>query len=421
MSTTLISNPRLLVPPHFLFQFSISGRVLFVCSPGAVDVPSRGTTSVTTSGLILTIRNRWSWVVYKVGLSFRPALFSKEIRWGGLSPCQVFSSVLMVKGWKPDSLDAQAILSLQICRCKRPLFISRDGWYDPIFQPLKALDGDARQSRMDFDNSFPLVPLHGFSFCLGFKLSRNKILISVGVVEMAVKDIVPSILTWKINFEVKKPWKIDGIAGFAVRPHGRRRCHDTKVEGEDFCDISLSKGQKPRSFSKHGLQVQIHCWNLLGFFSHGDGAGKSNVFTVVGHVYCDTCRVEFETKLSEPISGATVKLECNNRTDDTSTYQSPEITTGAKGEFRIHVTGDYEDSDCDVILMKSPREDCNEPTESWRKARVVITTKDGVTGNIRYANNLGFKRKEALPECKQVLTEMGYYELKNELGKEAAP
>ncbi|KAL4354015.1 hypothetical protein GQ457_06G023330 [Hibiscus cannabinus] len=165
----------------------------------------------------------------------------------------------------------------------------------------------------------------------------------------------------------------------------------------------------------------IVCISSFFSFSHGDGAGKSNVFTVVGHVYCDTCRVEFETKLSEPISGATVKLECNNRTDDTSTYQSPEITTGAKGEFRIHVTGDYEDSDCDVILMKSPREDCNEPTESWRKARVVITTKDGVTGNIRYANNLGFKRKEALPECKQVLTEMGYYELKNELGKEAAP
>ncbi|KAK8660030.1 hypothetical protein V6N13_050966 [Hibiscus sabdariffa] len=262
----LIPNPRLLVPPHFLFQFSISDRVLFVCSSGAVDVPSRGKTSVTTSGLILTIRNRWSWVVYKVGLPFRRALFSKEIRWGGLGPYQVFSSVLMVKGWKPDCFDAQAVLGLQIRRCKRPLFISRDGWYDPIFHPLKALDGDARQSQMDFDNSFPLVLLHGSSFCLEFELSRNKILISVGAVEMAVKDIVPSILTWKINCEVKKPWKIDGIAGFAPRPHGRRRCHDTKVEGEDFCDISLSKGQKPCSFSKHGLQMQIHCWNLPGLY-----------------------------------------------------------------------------------------------------------------------------------------------------------
>ncbi|GMI65542.1 hypothetical protein like AT1G29140 [Hibiscus trionum] len=163
----------------------------------------------------------------------------------------------------------------------------------------------------------------------------------------------------------------------------------------------------------------IVCISSSFTFSHG--AGKQGKFTVVGKVYCDTCRVEFETKLSEPISGATVKLECNNRTDDTSTFQSPEVTTSAKGEFRIDVTGDYEDSDCDVVLKKSPRQDCSEPTESWRKSRVVLTTKDGVSGDIRHANNLGFKRKEALPQCKQVLTEMGYFELKDELGSEAAP
>lgn len=36
-------------------------------------------------------------------------------------------------------------------------------------------------------------------------------------------------------------------------------------------------------------------------FAHGK-AMKSK-FTVLGHVYCDTCRVEFETKLSTPIKG----------------------------------------------------------------------------------------------------------------------
>ncbi|MBA0746720.1 hypothetical protein Gogos_009214 [Gossypium gossypioides] len=148
-------------------------------------------------------------------------------------------------------------------------------------------------------------------------------------------------------------------------------------------------------------------------------ASDQNKFTVVGLVYCDTCRVEFQTSISEPISGATVKLECRNRTTEKFTFQSPEITTDARGSYKIEVTGDYEDSDCDVNLVKSPRADCNDPTEAWRKARVELTALDGVTGPIRFANNLGFKKKEALPGCKKVLTDMGYYELKDELGSEA--
>ncbi|KAG4149558.1 hypothetical protein ERO13_D05G341650v2 [Gossypium hirsutum] len=91
-------------------------------------------------------------------------------------------------------------------------------------------------------------------------------------------------------------------------------------------------------------------------------ASDANKFTVLGHVYCDTCRVEFETSLSEPLPGAAVKLECKNRTDEKITFQSPEITTDNLGDYKIEVTGDYEDSDCDVTLVKSPRADCNDPT-----------------------------------------------------------
>ncbi|KAE8691857.1 Alg9-like mannosyltransferase family isoform 1 [Hibiscus syriacus] len=151
------------------------------------------------------------------------------------------------------------------------------------------------------------------------------------------------------------------------------------------------------------------------------GAAESNKFKVVGHVYCDTCRVEFETKISKPISGAVVKLECRNRTDGALTFQSPEIMTTQSGDYSIDVEGDYEDSDCDVTLVKSSWPDCSDMTEEWRKARVVLTTFDGVSGNIRFANSLGFKKKEALPECKKVLTDLGYYELQNELGNEVLP
>ncbi|KAK8647823.1 hypothetical protein V6N13_121550 [Hibiscus sabdariffa] len=156
-------------------------------------------------------------------------------------------------------------------------------------------------------------------------------------------------------------------------------------------------------------------------FTYGAAAAKPSKYTVVGHVYCDTCRVEFETKISEPISGAVVKLECQNRANDASTFQSPEVSTSPTGEYKINVTGDHKDSDCDVNLVKSPRKDCNEPTEAWRKVRVILTTQDGISGDIRYVNNLGFKKKEALPQCKQVLTEMGYYEIRDEIGREVDP
>ncbi|GMJ13844.1 hypothetical protein like AT1G29140 [Hibiscus trionum] len=167
------------------------------------------------------------------------------------------------------------------------------------------------------------------------------------------------------------------------------------------------------------LFFTICIWSSLNF-AEGRGAVKRNKFTVIGHVYCDTCRVEFETKISQPIAGATVKLECRNRSDESPTYNSPEIVTGSSGVYIIEVVGDYEDSDCEVGLVKSPRVDCNEMTEDWRKARVVLTGLDGISGNIRYANNLGFKKKKALPECKNVLTKMGYYELRDELGNEAS-
>ncbi|GMI63594.1 hypothetical protein like AT4G08685 [Hibiscus trionum] len=173
--------------------------------------------------------------------------------------------------------------------------------------------------------------------------------------------------------------------------------------------------------SELSLLLFALCISSSLIFAYGKGAPKPGKFFVVGRVYCDTCRVEFETKLSEPITGATVVLECRNRTTGSLTYRSVYMLTDKNGYYKIQVEGDYRDSDCDVSLVKSPRSDCSDPTEVWRKARVVLTTADGVSSDIRFANNLGFKRKEALPQCKQVLTEMGYYELKDELGKEVAP
>ncbi|KAK8643738.1 hypothetical protein V6N13_013018 [Hibiscus sabdariffa] len=137
-------------------------------------------------------------------------------------------------------------------------------------------------------------------------------------------------------------------------------------------------------------------------------------FIVEGKVYCDTCRIEFETRLSEPLKGAVVNLECRNRTDGRIVSHTQDVVTDESGAYKINVEGDHADEICEVSLVKSPRVDCNDPTEAWRKSRVVLTTKDGVNGPQRFANNLGFKKKVPLPECVQVLTEMGYFELNQE-------
>ncbi|KAB2032423.1 hypothetical protein ES319_D05G372400v1 [Gossypium barbadense] len=57
--------------------------------------------------------------------------------------------------------------------------------------------------------------------------------------------------------------------------------------------------------------IALLCFTICvsSSLNYSYGAAEENMqYMVVGHVYCDTCRVEFETKLSEPISGAVVKL-----------------------------------------------------------------------------------------------------------------
>ncbi|XVE50097.1 hypothetical protein DITRI_Ditri01bG0134000 [Diplodiscus trichospermus] len=134
-----------------------------------------------------------------------------------------------------------------------------------------------------------------------------------------------------------------------------------------------------------------------------------DIFFVEGKVYCDTCRVEFETKLSEPIKGgATVKLECRNRTVGGGITYSREAVTDEKGKYSIQVEGDHEEEICEVRVIKSPREDCNELMEAWNKARVLLTNKVGIMQPLRFANSLGFLKKEAVPGCAQLLKEMGF-------------
>ncbi|XP_039013686.1 anther-specific protein LAT52-like [Hibiscus syriacus] len=98
-----------------------------------------------------------------------------------------------------------------------------------------------------------------------------------------------------------------------------------------------------------------------------------------------------------------------------------DVVTDDTRAYKIEVEGDHSEEICEVSLFKSPRDDCHDPTEAWRKSRVVLTSKDGVEGVQRFVNNLRFKKWEPLPECTQVLKEMGYYELEGEEGHSYIP
>ncbi|KAF8364754.1 hypothetical protein HHK36_023536 [Tetracentron sinense] len=153
--------------------------------------------------------------------------------------------------------------------------------------------------------------------------------------------------------------------------------------------------------AKFSQAVSALCFlSLLGF------AYADSLFYVQGKVYCDTCRAQFETKVSEYIPGAKVRLECKDREGGQPTY-SIDGETDATGTYRLPVEGDHEEEICEVVLVKSSNPDCAERLPGRDRARVLVTANNGISSAARFANSLGFMKKEALPQCPQVLKELG--------------
>jgi len=55
------------------------------------------------------------------------------------------------------------------------------------------------------------------------------------------------------------------------------------------------------------------------------------------------------------------------------------------------------------VLEQSPREDCNEIKAGRDRARIVLAHDNGISSDVRFANSLGFLKKEPLPVCGQLL------------------
>lgn len=152
--------------------------------------------------------------------------------------------------------------------------------------------------------------------------------------------------------------------------------------------------------------------SALCFLSFLGSAHCQDRFFVDGLVYCDTCRTQFITKLTEFLDGATVRVECKEVDGGNVTF-SKEAKTDARGSYRVEVDGDHEDEVCAVQLVNSPRSDCSEiDTGSHldQAARISITNNNGIVSPVRQANPLGFLKKERLPGCAEVLRELGIHE-----------
>lgn len=104
-----------------------------------------------------------------------------------------------------------------------------------------------------------------------------------------------------------------------------------------------------------------------------------------------------------------MRLECRDREGGSLTY-SVEGTTDNKGTYRLPVDGEHEEEVCEIILVKSSKQGCDEVSKDTflrRSAKINLTANNGISSPVRIANPLGFMKKDPLPECADVLKELG--------------
>ncbi|KAK7302933.1 hypothetical protein RJT34_13830 [Clitoria ternatea] len=153
--------------------------------------------------------------------------------------------------------------------------------------------------------------------------------------------------------------------------------------------------------------------SAICFLSFLGSALAVDRFVVEGKVYCDTCRIQFLTKLSEYLPGATVRVECKEAENSKNVTFQKDVVTDARGDYKVQVHGDHEQDLCEVVLVKSPRPDCAEidrESHLQQAARISLTKNNGMLSSVRQANPLGFLKKERLPGCPELLLELGVNE-----------
>lgn len=98
-------------------------------------------------------------------------------------------------------------------------------------------------------------------------------------------------------------------------------------------------------------------------------------------------------------------VECRDRDNGTLTHNAIGMSD-ENGEYNLSIKGDFENEICEVVVMKSPLPDCAEVMEGLNRARISLTSNNGLLDTHRYANPLGFITSKPLAQCAQVLAEL---------------
>ncbi|CAM8921979.1 unnamed protein product [Rhodiola kirilowii] len=125
--------------------------------------------------------------------------------------------------------------------------------------------------------------------------------------------------------------------------------------------------------------------------------------TLSGRTYCDTCQAGFVTPATTYIQGAKVKIQCTSRKTQQVTWTSEEVETDSTGTYHINIDEEHENETCDVLLVSSPVSGCSEIDPALNRVRVTLFRNNGIVGNDRMANSMGFKSADTLAACDQVM------------------
>ncbi|KEH38612.1 putative pollen allergen Ole e 1 family, immunoglobulin-like protein [Medicago truncatula] len=166
-----------------------------------------------------------------------------------------------------------------------------------------------------------------------------------------------------------------------------------------------------RSFVVVALIVSAFCFSsvLAARVTPNDvpttnaAANKDDFFIVVGQIYCDPCGFQFESRLSKPLAGVKVTLECT-KGDKNVTFVK-ESTTDETGTYNIECKGDHEEEVCKVNAVNE-KGNCRKIMDN-ESDMIVLTKNMGVPSLVRFVNALGFMTETVDPQCGKVITELG--------------
>ncbi|KAF9608949.1 hypothetical protein IFM89_012117 [Coptis chinensis] len=84
------------------------------------------------------------------------------------------------------------------------------------------------------------------------------------------------------------------------------------------------------------------------------------------------------------------------------------LTIHATTNSQLKVEGDHDEQICEVVLVKSHVDDyCSEIVLGLHRARVLITSNNGISSTTLHVNSLGFLKKQPLNFCPQIFRGMG--------------